>query len=118
MAALRIGSVALLFLPGEIFVETAQQIEMSSPFDKTIIIGFAENSIGYVPTQRAFAEGGYEIGPGKWSFLQSSAELIIRREATKLLDTLFDGLGRKPDKYKGTKSGRKITLPSKSVKPI
>src|SRR5205823_3647659 len=68
LAALRLGSLALIFLPGEIFVETAQRIEAASPFRQTLIIGFAENSIGYVPTRRAFREGGYEIGPGKWSY--------------------------------------------------
>jgi neutral ceramidase len=105
MAAVRIGSVALLFLPGEIFVETAQKIETSSPFNKTIIVGFTENSIGYVPTERAFEEGGYEIGPGKWSFLQSSAESIIRHEATKLLDTLSCSEGGKRITYKVAQSG-------------
>jgi len=105
IAALRIGSLALLFIPGEIFIETAQQIEASSPFDETVIIGFAENSIGYVPTERAFEEGGYEIGPGKWSFLQSSAESIVKHEATKLLDTLSRGQGRKRITHKVTKSG-------------
>ena len=88
LSAFRMGSVAIAFVPGEIFVETAQAIERSSPFERTIIVGFAEDSIGYVPTKSAFREGGYEIGPGKWSFLQSGAEAILRDATIDLLREL------------------------------
>ena len=66
-SALRIGSLAFLFLPGEPFMETAWAIEKDSPFEHTIIVGYSENNIGYIPTEEAFGLGGYEVGPGKWS---------------------------------------------------
>ncbi len=88
LSALRIGPLAMAFIPGEIFVETAKAIESASPFNNTVIVGFAEASIGYVPTESAFREGGYEIGPGKWSFLQSKAEAILRRAISDLLREL------------------------------
>ena len=87
--ALRLGSLAMVFVPGELFVETALAIERASPFNRTLVIGFAESSIGYVPTRKAFREGGYEIGPGKWSFLQAGAESILRREIVSLLRELW-----------------------------
>ena len=90
LSALRLGLLAMVFLPGEIFVETALAIENSSPFAQTLVVGYAEDSIGYVPTQRAFDEGGYEIGPGKWSFLQRGAEPIIRSKAAELLRELWN----------------------------
>lgn len=86
---LRLGHVAVVFLPGEIFVETSLAIEHASPFEKTIVVGFSESSIGYVPTLKVFAEGGYEIGPGKWSFLDDSAERIIKEEVIALLTKLY-----------------------------
>ncbi|MDO6434988.1 hypothetical protein Q4E93_30520 [Flavitalea sp. BT771] len=87
--ALRIGTLAILFLPGEPFVEIALAIERSSPFEHTIVAGFGENNIGYIPTDAAFAQGGYEVGPGKWSFLQRGADEVIYRTGLKLLEELI-----------------------------
>ncbi len=88
LSAIRIGSLAILFLPGEPFVETALAIEKSSPFEHTIVVGFGENNIGYIPTEEAFSLGGYEVGPGKWSFLEKGADKKIYDSAIKLLEEL------------------------------
>ena len=88
MAALRIGDAALLFLPGEPFVETALAIRRQSPFRHLFIIGYAGNTIGYIPTNQAFDEGGYEIGPGEWSYLARGSEPILRKTAITLLKGL------------------------------
>jgi neutral ceramidase len=88
LSALRLGDLAIVFVPGEIFSETGLKIEKASPFRNTIVVGFAESSIGYVPPKQAFQEGGYEIGPGKWSFLQEQAESILRTEIDSLLKKL------------------------------
>lgn len=88
--AIRIGSLAIVFLPGEPFVETAFEIEDQSPFDQTIIVGFSENNIGYIPTEEAFEQGGYEIGPGKWSFLERDACRRIRDKAVDVLKELYN----------------------------
>jgi neutral ceramidase len=87
--AIRIGSLAILFLPGEPFVETALAIEATSPFEQTIVVGFGENNIGYIPTEEAFGLGGYEVGPGKWSFLEKGAVKKIYESAIKLLEELY-----------------------------
>jgi hypothetical protein len=89
LSAIRIGALAILFLPGEPFVETALAIERSSPFEHTIIAGFGENNIGYIPTIAAFEQGGYEVGPGKWSFLEKGADETIYSAAIKLLEELI-----------------------------
>jgi len=88
LSALRLGNLAIVFVPGEIFSETGLAIEKASPFPNTIVVGFAESSIGYVPPKHVFQEGGYEVGPGKWSFLQEQAESILRQETEKLLKSL------------------------------
>jgi hypothetical protein len=85
-----IGSLAIVFLPGEPFVETALEIERRSPFQHTIVTGYSENSIGYIPTKTAFQLGGYEVGPGKWSFLEPGAEALICKKALQLLQELFN----------------------------
>jgi hypothetical protein len=62
VAALRLGSFALAFLPGEIFVELGREVEEGSPFRPTRTIGLTNGSLGYIPTKRGYAEGGYEAG--------------------------------------------------------
>ena len=80
--------MALLFLPGEPFIETAWAIEKDSPFEHTVIIAYSENNIGYIPTEEAFDLGGYEVGPGKWSYLEKGTDKLIYQEAIRLLNEL------------------------------
>lgn len=87
-SVIRIGSLAMVFIPGEPFTETAFAIERNSPFAHTIVTAYAENTIGYIPTAKAFEEGGYETGPGKWSYLSEDADTLITTEALRLLTTL------------------------------
>jgi hypothetical protein len=88
IGALRIGQAAWVFLPGEPFVEVALAIREASPWSFTAVVGYAEDYIGYIPTDRAFDNGGYEIGPGRWSRVARGSEPIVRREAVRLLDRL------------------------------
>jgi hypothetical protein len=62
IAALRLGSFGLSFLPGEIFVELGEEVETGSPFRPTRTIGLTNGAMGYIPTRRAYVEGGYEAG--------------------------------------------------------
>jgi hypothetical protein len=85
VAALRLGDAALAFLPGEPFAETGIALREASPFTVTAIVGCSEASIGYIPTDEAFAEGGYETGFGRWSVLAPGSEGVLRRTAEHLL---------------------------------
>jgi hypothetical protein len=88
IAALRLGDALFLFLPGEPFVETGLALRAESPFGFTAVVGYAEDGTGYIPTDRAFDEGGYEIGPGRWSRLARGSEPILRQAAHELVTTL------------------------------
>jgi len=59
--ALRIGDAAIVGLPGEVFVSYQHQIRACSPFAHTIVLAYTNGNIGYVPTEDAFPEGGYEV---------------------------------------------------------
>lgn len=83
-----IGQVAIVFLPGEPFTITALEIEKASPFPNTLVAAYAENTIGYMPDIKGFAEGGYEAGPGKWSFLETGAAAKLQATALHLLNQL------------------------------
>ena len=65
--ALGLGEIGLVGLPGEPFVELGKHLKAVSPFPHTLVVGYANAMIGYLPTAAAFAEGGYEVeGAARW----------------------------------------------------
>ncbi len=88
LAGLRLGETAWLFMPGEPFVEIGLKIKESSPFRQTAVIGYAEDMIGYLPTEKAFDEGGYELGPGVRARVWRGTEQRLVNGAAELLDQL------------------------------
>ncbi len=88
IGAARIGNAVAVFLPGEPFVEIALAIRKASPWGFTMVVGYAEDYIGYIPTDRAFDNGGYEVRPGRWSRVARGSEAIVRQEAIELLRSL------------------------------
>jgi hypothetical protein len=55
------ADTAVVCLPCEIFVELGLQIKRESPFKKTIVVEVCNDRPSYVPTQKAFGEGSYEV---------------------------------------------------------
>jgi neutral ceramidase len=53
--------LAIVALPGEIFVELGLAIKAVSPFRYTFIAELANGSIGYIPNLEAYPQGNYEI---------------------------------------------------------
>jgi len=53
--------LAVVALPGEIFVELGLAIKAASPFRYTFIAELANGSIGYIPNLEAYPQGNYEI---------------------------------------------------------
>ena len=53
--------VVLWSLPVELFCEIAMRVRNQSPFAYTFYFGYANGWLGYLPTQEAFAEEGYEV---------------------------------------------------------
>ncbi len=79
------GDVAVVGLPGEIFVDIGLAIKERSPFATTLVIELCQDAPGYIPTKKAFAEGSYEtvnsrIAPG-------GGEMIVEK-AVELLKAL------------------------------
>ena len=57
---LRVGEVAIVGFPSEMFVEWAMQLREDAPLRYTFPIDLANGSVGYIPTRQAFENGGYE----------------------------------------------------------
>lgn len=53
--------VAVVALPGEIFVELGLALKKASPFKNTLIAELSNGSIGYVPNKEAYPQGNYEV---------------------------------------------------------
>ena len=76
------GSAAIVYLPGEIFVELGKAIKSDSPFPLTFVVELSQDAISYVPTKKAFGEGSYEtevawIQPGEGERLVETALQIL-----------------------------------------
>jgi len=81
--------LALVSIPGELFVEYGLKIKEHSPFSYTYIVGYANDYIGYIPTKKAFEEGGYEVRTGAASKLASEAGDMILKETLELLNVAY-----------------------------
>jgi len=86
LSAIAIGDVGLSTNPGESFVELGLEIKERSPFPVTMILGLTNGCCGYVPTERAFDEGGYETHRSVFtSRLATSADRTVVEECVNQL---------------------------------
>jgi hypothetical protein len=74
---------AIVTLPAEIFVELGLAIKAASPFKTTLVIELTNDSLGYIPTKKAFAEGSYEtvnsrVMPGTGEQLVEAASKLLK----------------------------------------
>lgn len=83
------GDCAFITFPGELYTEIGMAIKAQSPFKQTYVIGLANGYIGYVPTRKAIAEGGYSEDT---RLVDASAEEITRRQSLALLRSVYDSM--------------------------
>jgi len=86
--ALRIGDAVVVGLPGEPFVEVGLRIKASSRAGLTMVAGYANDAIGYLPTDEAFEEGGYEVSLPVCIVERGAASRLVD-EATRLVEELL-----------------------------
>ncbi len=75
--------VAVVGLPGEVFVDLGLAIKRASPFATTLVIELCQDAPGYIPTKKAFAEGSYEtvnsrIAPGGGEIMVDAAVRLLK----------------------------------------
>ena len=75
--------VAVVGLPGEVFVDLGLAIKRASPFATTLVIELCQDAPGYIPTKKAFAEGSYEtvnsrIVPGGGEMMAEAAIRLLK----------------------------------------
>ena len=75
--------LAIVLLPGEVFVELGLAIKRASPFKHTLVIELSNDNPAYIPTVKAFKEGSYEtvnsrIAPGGGERLVAEAVRLLK----------------------------------------
>lgn len=80
--------LALVFLPGETFVELALSIKQASPYKQTLVVELCNCvEMIYIPTRAACAGGSYEVTnsmvmPGSGEILVETALQLLRESAS------------------------------------
>jgi neutral ceramidase len=87
LQALKVGPYLLLTLPGEPFAEYGFRLEKAVA-DRAVpvVVGYANGSIGYICTAKAFQEGGYE--PNNSQSGPEAEEMLIA-ESLRLADRVI-----------------------------
>ncbi len=83
---LRIGSLQLVYMPGELFVEYQLAAQALAPDDFIAMAAYGDYGPGYIGTEIAYDEGGYETGlhtsrtaPSVEAVLMDAVESLVTR---------------------------------------
>ncbi len=74
--------LAIVFLPGEVFVELGMAIKDGSPFQQTLVVELSHSIPAYVPTLRAYQEGSYEVVNSR--FVPGGGEVMVEKSLALL----------------------------------
>ena len=86
LQALRIGEMAVVTIPFEVFVEIGLELKSKSPFPDTFVVSLANGAHGYLPTAAHHEIGGYETWLG--------TNQVEVGAAQKIVDTLLQMLAQ------------------------
>lgn len=82
ITTIQIGSVGLATIPGELFDTCGVYIKENSPYDMTFVMGYCNDSVGYLPSEFAFGHGSYEVDIS--NFAPGTAEKLAQRHVELL----------------------------------
>jgi len=87
--AIRIGEVALLTQPCELYCQFGLDIKRRSPTPLTAVVGLADGYCGYCPTIAGILGGGYSGQPISWTRLEPYAGYKLVEAAGPMLNRLW-----------------------------
>jgi neutral ceramidase len=90
----RIGNLVLCFIAAEVFVESAIAIRNEFPDLNVIVVGYSSPLVGYLPTDEALDEGGYEVDYayrfyGHHSAFAKGNEPAVVKKTKELIESLL-----------------------------
>jgi hypothetical protein len=86
LQAVRIGDLAVVTIPFEVFVEIGLELKEKSPFPDTFVVSLANGAHGYLPTVAHHELGGYETWLG--------TNQVEIQAAPKIVDALLQMLAQ------------------------
>lgn len=88
ISATRIGDIAIVGIPAELFTQLGLEIKQRSPFPNTFIAELANDTVGYVGSAEDYRLGGYQLWMGHHSWTERGTGELFVDEAVKLLNDL------------------------------
>jgi neutral ceramidase len=85
LSVLRIGNIILTGVSGEVFNEISVKMRKQSPYANTFMITHCNGSSGYLVSDDAYAEGGYEVNSTR---AKSGAEKAIISNLLEMINEL------------------------------
>ena len=89
LSAIRVGDVAIVGVPAELFTQLGLEIKSRSPFRHTFIAELANDDVGYVANADAYRLGGYQVWMGHHSWTEGGTGELFVDEVVKLLNELY-----------------------------
>jgi hypothetical protein len=83
VAAVGLGDIALVFLPGESFLEAGRAAVLAGDGRFVVPIENTDYSASYIPTPESYALGGYEVETTRWSPEAFRAEVAAAARVTR-----------------------------------
>jgi hypothetical protein len=83
--AIRIGQVAIVGVPAELFTVLGVELKRRSPFRHTLIAELSNDWIGYLPDREGHRLGGYQVWTGLHSYAAPGTGERMVQEAVEIL---------------------------------
>lgn len=81
--SISLGQLMLLSAPGELFSEVARRIRKSSPVPHTYVVEHANDAVGYIFSDEAALQGGYEVCRGSIAESMEGAYYAAARKVAR-----------------------------------
>lgn len=91
LQVIRLGDVAIVGVPGEMFGALGLEIRRRSPFGHTMVVGVANDEIGYIPNRQGYADGGYQTWVGRHCVVAPGTGEEMVEAALGMLQGAHDG---------------------------
>ncbi len=88
LQAIRLGNLAIVAIPNEVYAITGLKIKAMSPLPATFTMELANGAEGYIPPPEQHRLGGYTTWPARTAGLEVGAEPAILEATLKLLETV------------------------------
>jgi hypothetical protein len=83
LSRLRLNSISILHLPGEMFIEYQLRARAMRPRQPVAVAAYGDDGLWYVPTKKEYPAGGYEVSV---AFCRDDVDSIMTAAIQRLLE--------------------------------